>query len=542
LTVVAAGDDPRLASLLTEAASLLGEIEDSRAATLPAGMPAGKDLRDAELRELDALQDPLGDGRIEVVIASDEMSVCAHINPPTGTRSTIDEDTVLELLRQRGVTSGIDRRAIREVVRKSGTERIAVRDAMVARGQKPVDEVPPGLAIEPALLEKPAPDAAADAAAVDFRALSAFVTVKSGTVLARATPGRPGAMGTTVRGVAVPYGLLPDVSPQPGRNTRREGPEVVAACDGIFKTDAGSFWVDEVLEIPGDVDYAVGNIDFPGDVVIHGVIRDGFRVRAGRSLYCSKSIDASEVTTGGDLVTAQGIIGRRQAIIKSGGGITARFIENCMVEATGTIRVQTGVLNSSLHTHGSLDMGDRGVIVGSIVVARDGVMASQIGSSRSPRAEIRCGTDYLVERKLAALRDHTIALSGRLRQVEERKRRESASAAGLGVLADRIRATIRGMNEAARDLLPGLDRNEEACVSVRGSVHPGTLIEICRVSCVVQHPLSFVTFRLDRKAGRIAILPYESRTSAKASARRGDPPASTAARKAARSLDVSHVP
>jgi hypothetical protein len=159
-----------------------------------------------------------------------------------------------------------------------------------------------------------------------------------------------------------------------------------------------------------------------------------------------------------------------------------------MVEAAGTIRVQTGVLNSSLHTHGSLDMGDRGVIVGSIVVARDGVMASQIGSSRSPRAEIRCGTDYLVERKLAALRDHTIALSGRLRQVEERKRRESASAAGLDVLADRIRVTFRGMNEAARDFLPGLDRNDEACVSVRGSVHPGTLIEICRVSCAVQHP------------------------------------------------------
>jgi uncharacterized protein (DUF342 family) len=516
---MAGDDDRRLESLLAGAASLLAEVAGPRAAAPPAGRPTGKDLRDEELRQVDAMQDLSGDGRVEVVIAADGMSVRAHLDPPTGAPSAVDEDVVLALLRERGVTTGIDRRAVREAVRKSSIERVIVRDAIVARGQKPVDEVPPGLAIERALLEKPAVDSAGDPGPVDFRALSAFVTLKAGAALARATPGRHGVMGVTVRGVAVPYGRLPDVSPRPGSNTRREGDTVVAACDGLFKTDAGFFRIDEVLEVPGDVDFSVGNIDFPGDVVIHGVIRNGFRVRAGRSLHCSRSIDASEVTTGGDLVTAQGIIGRRQAIIKSGGGITARFIENCVVEAAGTIRVQTGIMNSSMHTLDRLEMGDRGVIVGSIVVACDGVTTAQIGSSRSPRAEIRCGTDYLVDRKLAALRDHTIALTARLRQVEERKRREPGAAPGLGALADRIRGMIRGLNEAAGALVPALDRNAEARVSVRGSVYPGTVIEICRVSYVVPRPLSFVTFRLDRSAGRIVTMRYETRASARKPAR-----------------------
>jgi hypothetical protein len=67
------------------------------------------------------------------------------------------------------------------------------------------------------------------------------------------------------------------------------------------------------------------------------------------------------------------------------------------------------------------------------------------------------------------------------------------------------------MNETAGVIAPGLDRNEEARVSVRGSVYPGTVIEICRVSLVIPRPMSFVTFRLDRKAGRIVAVRYESR-------------------------------
>lgn len=319
-------------------------------------------------------------------------------------------------------------------------------------------------------------------------------------------------MGTTVRGDSVPYGRLPDVSPRPGHNTRREGDTVVAACDGLFKADAGFFWVDEVLVVPGDVDYSVGNIDFSGDVVIHGVIRDGFRVRAGRTLHCSKSIDASEVVTGGDLVTAQGIIGRRKAVIRSGGRMIARFIENCVVEAVGSIRVQAGIVNSSLHTLGCLEMGDRGVIVGSIVEAGDGVVAAQIGSARSPRAEIRCGTDYLVERKLTTLRERTIALTARLRQLEERRRREPAAAI-LGGLIEPIRQLIARLNAAARSISPGLDCNENARISVRGTVHPGTRIEICRVSYVVPRILSSVTFRLDRKKGVIVTARYEAKSS-----------------------------
>ena len=46
---------------------------------------------------------------------------------------------------------------------------------------------------------------------------------------------------------------------------------------------AEGFWVDEVLGVATDVDYHSGNIDFPGDVIIQGDVKDGFAVKAGKS-------------------------------------------------------------------------------------------------------------------------------------------------------------------------------------------------------------------------------------------------------------------
>src|SRR5208337_5226117 len=108
-----------------------------------------------------------------------------------------------------------------------------------------------------------------------------------------------------------------------------DGGRVIASCDGRFQVTADSFWVDEVLDILGDVDLRVGNIDFPGDVVIRGEIRDGFAVKAGKSILCTGVIGAARIECGGNLVSQRGIVGREKAVIKAGGAVEAKFLEGC---------------------------------------------------------------------------------------------------------------------------------------------------------------------------------------------------------------------
>lgn len=81
--------------------------------------------------------------------------------------------------------------------------------------------------------------------------------------------------------------------------------------------------MNEVLEIDDDVDYKTGHINFPGDVIIRGEVKDGFKVHSRGSIFCAKTLDASEVISGKDLIVQQGIIGRNKGIIQVEGKLKA---------------------------------------------------------------------------------------------------------------------------------------------------------------------------------------------------------------------------
>jgi uncharacterized protein (DUF342 family) len=408
------------------------------------------------------------------------------------------------------VTVGIDHPAIDGCIITCNEERSRVSDAVIARGRRPTSEVPPYLVVAERLLPK---ETLADpsSARVDFHELSPFTLVKKGEVLATLAPKQNGAMGMTVKGTAVAFRKEIVPSPKPGKNTLllRDG-ELVAACDGRFQSSSASLWVEEVLEVKGDVDYHVGNIDFPGDVVIQGEVRDGFTVKAGKSLLCSRSIEGCHVTCGGDLVTSQGIIGKEKAQLHVGGTTQAKFIEGCSLDSGGSIFVRTSVLNSSLHTRDRLQLGEKGIIIGGTINAQNGVSAAQIGTERGPRTEIHCGIDFSVEQKLIWIRDRNIALAFKLREVENKMKGNPSTKEVLTPLRDKIKAAIHQLNDNARALVTSLDKNDDATVSVSDTVYPGTYIEICHVSYFVTKPRRAVTFRLDKPSGKIVETRWES--------------------------------
>jgi len=323
-------------------------------------------------------------------------------------------------------------------------------------------------------------------------------------------------MGTTVRGTAVSFVKERIPFPRPGKNTVWLAGTVVAQCAGRFQANADSFWVDEVLDIFGNIDLRVGNVDFPGDVVIRGEIRDGFTVKAGKSILCMGTIGGARIDCAGDLITQQGIVGKEKAVIRVGGAAEAKFIEGCALDAMGPIKVRTSVHNSTIHTKDRLEMGERGIIIGGIVKAQNGVSAAQIGTERGPRTEIYCGIDFKVEQKLVWIRDRNIALAFKLREMDIKIKASARARELLSPLRERIKAAIHQLNESARTLVSTLDRNEEAEVSVRGTVYPGTYIEICHVSHFITQPKRSVSFHLDKAKGKIAEMKWEKHDKKKA--------------------------
>jgi uncharacterized protein (DUF342 family) len=496
-------DDRSLDNLIRSSEDLVRDLESGSARSSRAlPEPIDRELEENVAVPVAFLALPSADGQVEISVSRDEMLVHASFHPPNGNGSPLALGDVQKAINTAGITGGIDWEAVKGCVLTCNEERTEILDVVLARGKKPIDEVPPYLVLSDRLVSRQQKEDPAGAR-VDFKELALFTLVKKGEELAELMPKQDGAMGINVRGNAVAFGKQHVPYPRPGKNTAWDAGRVFAQCDGRFQVTADSFWIDEILDILGDIDLRVGNIDFPGDVVIRGEIRDGFVVKAGKSILCTGCIGAARIDCGGDLVTQQGIVGKEKAVIRVGGAAEAKFIEGCALDAVGPIRVRTSVLNSTIHTKGSLEMGERGIIIGGIVKAQNGVLAAQIGTERGSRTEIHCGIDFKVEQKLVWIRDRNIALAFKLKELDTKMKTNVKVREVLAPLRERIKAAIHQLNENARAMVSGLDRNEEAVVSVRGNVYPGTYIEICHVSHFITRPRRFLTFKLDKPQGKI---------------------------------------
>ncbi len=173
-------------------------------------------------------------GYAEVTISEDEMTATADFYPPTGGMKPIELDAIVELLSLKEITLGVDWDVIKEAVFKCNIERIQVTDIIIARGSKPVDEIPEQLIMEQQLL-KESPGLESESLRVDYKEISPFVLVKEGEVLARLIPKKQGTQGFTVREKAVAYKKAEIPQIKAGENTRIKEDRVVAGCNGRFE-------------------------------------------------------------------------------------------------------------------------------------------------------------------------------------------------------------------------------------------------------------------------------------------------------------------
>jgi len=126
------------------------------------------------------------------------------------------------------------------------------------------------------------------------------------------------------------------------------------------------------------------------------------------------------------------------------------------------------------------------------------------------KTEISCGIDYSVQQKIEWIKDKTVALALKLREIEKALRRQTTEFNKLLALRDKIKSTIHKLNEATKSLIFQLDKSESAEIIAKGVVYPGVYIEICHVSYIVPHEMENVRFWLDKEKGKIGVETYKA--------------------------------
>ncbi|MDE7261544.1 MAG: FapA family protein [Oscillospiraceae bacterium] len=317
---------------------------------------------------------------------------------------------------------------------------------------------------------------------VDYTALNIIHNVKEGDEICKLVPPTEGEAGRTVLDEPIPAKAGKTASLPKGRHTAisEDGLCLVATIAGHVEFSGRAFQVKPLMNIPGNVDYSTGDINFLGDVYVHGDIGSGFTVRAMGNITVCGVVEACTVEAGGDLVVSGGVQGDGQAVIRAQRGVYAKFIENACVYAKELVYADC-LINCDVYCDGTAEIrsGRMTVIGGALRAARE-VTAGTIGSRAECRTEIILGGmpcwDFEYHILLQEISDLEKELVKTERQPDSPVKLSSMSKMRMQLMVDQKK--LAQLNQEREPLAAEAASESSPRRMVCDTVYPGTVLTI----------------------------------------------------------------
>jgi uncharacterized protein (DUF342 family) len=481
-------------------------------------------------------------GSVFVEITPDEMSCKITVIPPEDGKFGTLED-VRAALAKYNVIYGVDEARLAELTQKiqnvaSGSAELETVEMEVALGtpvqqgedarleflykkETPVEEKPAVAVFEES-----------EDGRIDYHdALHQIENIAKGTLLLRKIHPTKGVPGQTVTGKVIEAKDGKDIEIVCGKGAifnPENKDEVIADADGQVIVKENRISVMSIYEVPGDVDFTVGNIDFVGTVNIRGDVKDGFKVFAGEDLIIQGVVEAAELKAGGKLVIGGGLSGSDRAVVTCQGDATIKYIRNAHVEVGGSLTVAQAVMHSKVVVGKKcIVAGKKGVIVGGQVIAGEEITAASMGSNFATPTEVIVGEmvgvrdelqKFESEIKTAAenlektkkgmlfLKDLQTKMGGNL-PPEKKELLTKLTRAQFKLMADVKGLGEKKMELERQDSEGAAERKRHAKVSCLGIIHTGVKVTVNKASRQVSEELKYCT--LTESDGEVKVGPFK---------------------------------
>lgn len=466
---------------------------------------------------------------LEIRISDDEMDALLTC---TGS-AALTREHIIEALYAKQVTYGIDEQAIDFVVSSFQTEKKPLKNFIIARGSPSKPGRDGQITYGFDVTEGPSYQENANGS-INIRETNIIRNVAAGQELAELIPHKEPTYGKNLHGQIIAPPKVKKVSLRAGKNVRisEDGKHFFAETSGypvIEKDSHGTrISVSDVFSVPGDLNLAIGNIDFDGVVEIGGDVEDGFCVKATKSIIIHGIVGACEIRAGADIQIQGGCNGKDQAILHSGNTIEAKYLNEATVVSDGDITIKNEIVNSSVTCRGRVTVPSGGSIRGGKIVAKQGVEAYDVGSDMGVKTVLIPGQDYRLNEALKQLDDRIVAINSEDAEISTRiapllKNRELLSKLPQEQ-REKLQETIAHVkNLRAEKERLNVEKNtriieslRDACpeVVVTHHIYQGVILKIGdsrrEVSSQLEGPL-----RLYEENDRVTVEPYAAATAPK---------------------------
>ena len=153
-----------------------------------------------------------------------------------------------------------------------------------------------------------------------------------------------------------------------------------------------NFQVKPVLEILNGIGPKdEHNINYLGDVHIHGDVCPDVVIRATGDVQIDGVIEACTIEAGENVVVSDGIQGQHAATIRAHKSVFARYLENCDVYAQGVVQADC-IIDCNIYSNGTVTARTgKGIIVRGMIRSSKGVFAKTVGSHADHETKVILG-------------------------------------------------------------------------------------------------------------------------------------------------------
>lgn len=448
----------------------------------------------------------MGNSSIEnakVRITADGMEAYLSL-PPLAPGESYTLSQLLACIQSQKVSSGIDEVALQSMIDTP----IYGHEVCIARGRKPVNGKDGVITynFNPDMNAKPT---VRQDGSVDYWSIHAIELVNAGQVIAVYEEPTEAIDGENVSGKIVPAKKGRPIPPLTGKGFSRseDGHTYTADVSGKIELTNGRIRISEVYEIQGDVGLQTGNIDFHGDVVIHGGVTPGASVKSTGSITVDGVCENCTLIADKDIILRGGVLGGNKAVIRTKANIHAKFFEYCKVQAEGFIEAASA-LDCRMISYDHIYLaGRKAGIVGGYAYATAGIEMDVLGSPSEVRTVVHVGVSKEMMRELTDAQSQLEEADDTVKKITTGLKQydELAKERGIDISKDERRtallrtrmtkqAEIATLQKDIARLKSIIERGKGANVRVIHDVYAGTTVTIDEAVLTVKEEQSAVKF------------------------------------------------
>uniref|UniRef100_UPI00405757CA DUF342 domain-containing protein n=1 Tax=Agathobacter sp. TaxID=2021311 RepID=UPI00405757CA len=423
-----------------------------------------------------------------VRIAFDEMEAFLTLPAPMMVTDTYEISEVIKEVELAGVRFGFKREKVEQMI----ADKCYNLECKIAEGIPAVNGVDGfyDFKFDTQLNRKPQTK---DDGTVDYWSVHAIEVVKAGQVIAVYNEPIEGSNGMTVKGKMLPCKKGRPLPALTGRGFERDADNktYIASIDGKIDLQKTRVMISAVYEVQGDVGLKTGNIDFRGDVIIHGNVPTGAVVKATGSITIDGTVEGSIIIANKDIIIRGGMLGAGKGLITTKGSLNVKFIEHAEVKAEGPVTTDTAIDCHIVSNDRVIMKGKRASIIGGVTSAAKGIEAYNLGNVYGIKTEVYTGVNMEVKQQLVNVEKNIEEAEDMINKINIGIKQMDDVAAETGqdlrndprrasLLRTKIlkQADLAAYKQQLSQLQPLLECAHGASVRVLHAAHPGVVIGI----------------------------------------------------------------